>query len=502
MTLEKRFDLYKKLKKDYNDFSSELDLPNKTVALYKKVANIIALTPIIGDELVDATLSYVEFSQEDYLAFYDLIEKEKTISEDKMKQYFNYAKEHAESLADGKNINEMDIPDTQSEYDNMKDDTPNQVIQKIMIEKVMDKSINVEKASAPLAVEKPKEELSAQAIAAKRLTEGLETISPPTASTQIIDLGEEALEGLETSSQETILEEEMESVVPKDAQSYVATLLSSGEVETEYQETEYEESEGSEETPEAPKSTNTDNRVTNTSEKPSPKLNSYNAIHPDALGLFFGSATRPKWNQTLFANRMSSWSNLESKKAYLLSQTAGIIKKYGIQIFVYGQRFGPKDSVMNIFKENHEILQLFTRLKLGQTEELEGEVKIQLKDLVEYRGLIAGNTGAMPNINASISIKPTKSTQMPAGSSSRQSEPLLHPLLKGGIPAETRLTFKGNPTSIDAEIFKAMARNTNKQRTTITGKDTSEGAGITKQSSKPFSRFYTREETDQMIYGF
>lgn len=90
----------------------------------------------------------------------------------------------------------------------------------------------------------------------------------------------------------------------------------------------------------------------------------YKPIHKDALGLYFNNAYNPTWQWNLFAFRNSDkYLNFNKIKSYLLMQSSSIVKKYGIQLFVYNLVYGNKSSASDIAKENHEILQLFFKYK-------------------------------------------------------------------------------------------------------------------------------------------
>ena len=89
------------------------------------------------------------------------------------------------------------------------------------------------------------------------------------------------------------------------------------------------------------------------------------AIHEDALALFFGSSTDPLWDDFLFQERTKRWEDpkvLESKRDYLYKQSLSMVSLKGPEIFVYELVYPREANIDLILKENHEILQLYMSL--------------------------------------------------------------------------------------------------------------------------------------------
>jgi hypothetical protein len=89
------------------------------------------------------------------------------------------------------------------------------------------------------------------------------------------------------------------------------------------------------------------------------------AVHPDALSIFFGSSTDPDWDDYLLQERYKKWNTPElrnANKAYVYNQSKMIVEKKGIEILVNSLFYGIDSDADLIFKENHEILQLYMSL--------------------------------------------------------------------------------------------------------------------------------------------
>ncbi len=147
---------------------------------------------------------------------------------------------------------------------------------------------------------------------------------------------------------------------------------------------------------------NEQNALGKNDKKPVKKVLTYQgAIHKDALELYFGSSITPSWNWTLFAGRKLNFKKGSVKK-YLWMQSMKIIEKYGIELLVYKLVYGLKSSEENIYKENHEILQLyfsyinnknqFSQLAIpGINSQVQSDqiVRVRLGDLIGEHNLLA-----------------------------------------------------------------------------------------------------------------
>ncbi len=124
------------------------------------------------------------------------------------------------------------------------------------------------------------------------------------------------------------------------------------------------------------------------SNKVKPEYKYQNAIHPDALQLYFQSAVIPKWNWTLFNSRsLMKSDNKEQIKKYLFMQSKCLVEKYGCQLFVYSLVYGESSSLTEIYKENHEIIQLFFAYKHINS----GNVSLKLSDLLNQQSLLGSS---------------------------------------------------------------------------------------------------------------
>ena len=86
-----------------------------------------------------------------------------------------------------------------------------------------------------------------------------------------------------------------------------------------------------------------------------------NPVHPDALSIFFGSATNPEWVQGLFSSR-DNW-DIEAKKQFMYNQTLNLFKMYGPDMLITELVFGIHSPALDIKRENEEIIQLHLRSK-------------------------------------------------------------------------------------------------------------------------------------------
>jgi hypothetical protein len=146
------------------------------------------------------------------------------------------------------------------------------------------------------------------------------------------------------------------------------------------------------------------------------------AIHPDALGIFFGSSTAPDWDQTLLADRERRFINMspDSIKPFLLQQNKQIFDKFGVDILVPMLKSDASSSVELIKRENLELLQLYTKLT-GLQKGSSDKVEMKIRDIVNFAGLLAG-TQATPTQDfkgAGTGEDPRTNVNPESGSSSR-----------------------------------------------------------------------------------
>lgn len=151
------------------------------------------------------------------------------------------------------------------------------------------------------------------------------------------------------------------------------------------------------------------------------KLMYKGAIHKDAIALYFGSSKSPKWNWTLFAGRELNYKNEKGKK-YLYMQSSSLVKKYGIELFVYQLRYSSNSKPDDIYRENHEILQLyfsyinnknqFDQIYVpGLSDKIEDQndqfVRVRLKDLINEHNLLDDAAHEANDYNNYVNIDKT-----------------------------------------------------------------------------------------------
>lgn len=127
-----------------------------------------------------------------------------------------------------------------------------------------------------------------------------------------------------------------------------------------------------------------------------------NPVHPDAIGIFFGSSVLPEWDTTLLADRERRFASLpeEQLKAYLLQQNRMIFEKHGTDLLIPALMYDESSGASEIKKENHEILQLWAALKKVKSgrQSSSDTVGVKLGDLLKFRGLLTNNNGpSAPN---------------------------------------------------------------------------------------------------------
>lgn len=228
-----------------------------------------------------------------------------------------------------------------------------------------------------------------------------------------------------------------------------------------------------------------------------------NPIHEDALGLFFGSATNPNWNNALFYDRMSRLTNEDviNNKLYFYNQSVSLVNKYGVDFLVPSVKYMQNADPLMIIKENHEILQLYFKLKgikpteKSETYELMREIKkmkeaeidaqksIDLEDYQSGHGeAMITNKNPFRTVPAELEINPADAYEMR--------------LLGNGVPIEARKTFKGEPVKLDKRTeSQVRASMTKGKLPTTVNKNVAE---------KPLTstlRFASEEEQCKNIFG-
>jgi hypothetical protein len=113
----------------------------------------------------------------------------------------------------------------------------------------------------------------------------------------------------------------------------------------------------------------------------------YDPIHKDAIGLFFGSASSPKWDPTLLTYRKDGVNKGESPWSVpdLLQQSRAIYDKHGIDLLITGVVSSESTAPELVVKENHEILQLWNRVVKVHND---GFVQMKISDLVKFETLL------------------------------------------------------------------------------------------------------------------
>ena len=185
-------------------------------------------------------------------------------------------------------------------------------------------------------------------------------------------------------------------------------------------------------------------------------------IHPDALGIYFGSSTFPKWDPSLLNDRKDRFKDLspESVAPFLLQQTKMIWDKYGVDLLIPTLIFGPGSDPIQIEKENMEVLQLWARFNKVSSGEIVG---MKLGDLFKFRGLLT--EGAGPSVGNPLSSGTPGDQQAQQTELQGQPQPESQPQqldVKPPHPKDTTKNFLYTPGAVrlgpkvtDAEARKA-----------------------------------------------
>lgn len=218
------------------------------------------------------------------------------------------------------------------------------------------------------------------------------------------------------------------------------------------------------------------NNNNNSNLKNSKDQKSYNPIHKDAIGLFFGSP--PKWiyDLILFRSKDPSWINdAESKRDYVFKQSSFIVKKYGDEIFVNKLVYNKKSNIVDLFRENMELLQLYMAIKGITTYRLDNQVtttnndvvSLRLKDLADYRNQLNNIEPQMPtnsvpqqnplNNDTTIIIDKNKTIKsFPNSIITNVPEPQKMLLAPGAIPMKFHKYIKGNPNFVNKNALMRL----------------------------------------------
>ena len=112
-------------------------------------------------------------------------------------------------------------------------------------------------------------------------------------------------------------------------------------------------------------------------------------IHVDALGLFFGSATKPDWDTTLFQERKERFKSmkLETIATELYEQSKLIVDKFGPDILVKELVYDLDEDPKTVIRENLEVVQLYFSMKRGMAKGPRvPSAKVRVEDLVKLMG--------------------------------------------------------------------------------------------------------------------
>ena len=111
---------------------------------------------------------------------------------------------------------------------------------------------------------------------------------------------------------------------------------------------------------------------------------SYNAIYKDSLTLWYGDHKKPSIDFSMFGKRPHN-----DDKAYLYAQSEQIVGKFGIDIFIPSLKYGIKSDFKTIFQQNLEVVSCYLAMRDSDS----ASVKIPIKELVQFRNVIAGTAG-------------------------------------------------------------------------------------------------------------
>lgn len=197
-------------------------------------------------------------------------------------------------------------------------------------------------------------------------------------------------------------------------------------------------------------------------------------IHADALGLFFGSSVNPNWNNGLFFDRSQvlSEGDISNNKRYYYEQSLSLVNKYGIDMLVPGLKYNAGAEWKDIIKENHEILQLYFKLK-GIVPVPTKPVKEVIKSLVQVNVDSEQKSVDIEDYQSGHDTKIENDKYNPFREVS--SDLLLNPkdaydmrLLGNGVPIEGRKTFRSNPQVLNNIVVKDLKKSSMKGKLPIT----------------------------------
>lgn len=200
-----------------------------------------------------------------------------------------------------------------------------------------------------------------------------------------------------------------------------------------------------------------------------------NPIHADALGLFFGSSVNPNWNNALFFDRSQvlNEGDIERNKKYYYDQSISLVNKYGVDFLVPALKYNKDSSWKDIIKENHEILQLYFKLK--------GIVPVETKPVPEIiKSLV--NTEQKDSFEESVNVEDYQSGHDTKIENDRynpfrvvSNNLSLDPkdaydtrLLGNGIPIEARKTFRGDPQVLNNIVVRDLKKSSIKGQLPVT----------------------------------
>lgn len=198
------------------------------------------------------------------------------------------------------------------------------------------------------------------------------------------------------------------------------------------------------------------------------------AIHADALGLFFGSSVNPNWNNGLFFDRSQvlTEGDISNNKSYYYQQSLSLVNKYGVDFLVPGLKYNAGAEWKDIIKENHEILQLYFKLK-GIEPIPTKPVKEVIKSLVQVNVDSEQKSVDIEDYQSGHDTKIENDKYNPFREVS--SDLLLNPkdaydmrLLGNGVPIEGRKTFRSDPQVLNNIVVKDLKKSAMKGKLPVT----------------------------------
>ena len=123
-------------------------------------------------------------------------------------------------------------------------------------------------------------------------------------------------------------------------------------------------------------------------------------IHPDALGIYFGSSSSPKWDDTLLKDRQQRFADIspESTRSYLLQQSRMIWDMYKVDLLIPRLMFDESSPIDEVVKENAELMQLWGKLKGVASAPSSDTVGVSIGDLLKFRGLLTSDAPTVPAV--------------------------------------------------------------------------------------------------------